>query len=133
VSFLIDTDTCSAHLRQKSPVTSRFLQYTGQLHVSVITVGELYTWALRAKAPPQRMQSLLEMLTDVTVLDVTGVVAAEFGRMRAELMDIGRPAPDMDLLIAATAVAHNLTVVTHNTVDFAGIPGVRTIDWLAPY
>lgn len=131
MSFLIDTDTCSAHLRQKSPVTSRFLQYTGQLHVSVITVGELYTWALRAKAPPQRMKSLSEMLSDVKVLDVTALVAAEFGRMRAELMDIGRPAPDMDLLIAATAVVHNLTVVTHNTVDFTGMPGVRTVDWLA--
>ena len=131
MSFLLDTDTCSAHLRQKSPVTSRFLQYSGQLNVSVITVGELYTWALRAKAPPQRMQSLLEMLNDVTILDVTGVVAAEFGRMRAELMDAGRPAPDMDLLIAATAVAHDLTVVTHNTADFVGIPGVRIVDWPA--
>jgi len=130
VSFLIDTDTCSAHLRQKGAVTGRFLQYTGQLHISVITMGELFTWAMRANAPPRRMDSLQHLLSDVNVLDVTGVVAQQFGRARAELMDVGRPAPDLDLLIAATAMVHGLTLVTHNVQDFANIPGLRVIDWL---
>jgi tRNA(fMet)-specific endonuclease VapC len=132
VSFLIDTDTCSAHLREKGAVTSRFLQYGGQLHVSAITVGELFTWAMRANAPVRRMKSLQQLLADTKVLDVNGAVAREFGRVRAGLMDIGRPAPDLDLLIAATALVHGLTLVTHNTQDFANIPGLRVVDWLAP-
>ena len=74
MGFLIHSDTCSAHLKQKGSVTSRFLQYTGQLHISANSVGELYTWALRAKAPPQRLESLLELLEDVAVLDVTELV-----------------------------------------------------------
>jgi tRNA(fMet)-specific endonuclease VapC len=131
VSFLVDSDTCSAHLKQKSAVTSRFLQYSGQLYVSVITVGELYTWALRAIAPPKRMQSLLDLLADVKVLDVNAAVAQEFGRLRAQLMDTGRPAPDLDLLIAATALANGLTLVTHNTQDFVNVPDLKIIDWLA--
>jgi tRNA(fMet)-specific endonuclease VapC len=131
VSFLLDSDTCSAHLRQKGVVTSRFLQYSGQLSMSVVTLGELLTWALRANAPPQRMRALQALLADVNLLDVTGNVAEVFGRVRAELMDIGRPAPEMDLLIAATAMVHGLTVVTHNTRDFLGIPGLRVVDWLA--
>jgi tRNA(fMet)-specific endonuclease VapC len=53
MSFLLDTDTCSAHLKQKGNLSHKFLQYLGRLHMSVITVGELYTWALRSKAPPQ--------------------------------------------------------------------------------
>lgn len=36
----------------------------------------------------------------------------------------------MDLLIAATALAHDLTLVTHNTHDFAHVPGLRVVDWL---
>jgi len=48
MSFLLDTDICSAHLKQKGNLTHKLLQYMGRLHVSVITVGELYTWALRA-------------------------------------------------------------------------------------
>jgi len=132
VSFLIDTDTCSAHLKQKGSVTSRFLQYSGRLNVSAITVGELYTWALRANAPPQRLQSLLDLLSDVTVLDVTEVVGRRFGELRAGLFDAGTPAPEMDLLIAATALEHNLTLVTHNVQDFANLPGLTLEDWLTP-
>jgi predicted nucleic acid-binding protein len=43
MSFLLDTDICSAYLRQDRNVEGRFLQYGGQLYVSVITVGELFS------------------------------------------------------------------------------------------
>jgi tRNA(fMet)-specific endonuclease VapC len=132
MSFLLDTDTCSAHLKQKGKLTHKFLQYIGRLHVSVVTLGELFTWALRAKASPQRLQSLLDLLSDVQVLDVTASVARKFGEMRAALLDAGRPVPEMDLLIASTALVHNLAVVTHNTQDYADIPGLNLDDWLVP-
>jgi tRNA(fMet)-specific endonuclease VapC len=38
----------------------------------------------------------------------------------------------MDLLIAAVALNHDLTVVSNNTKDFAHIPGLRLVDWLTP-
>lgn len=109
MSYLIDTDTCSAQLKRKGAVTGKFLQYMGRRHVSSITVGELYTWALRAKAPPQRLRSLLDLLDDVTILDVTEEVARKFGEVRAGLLDVGRPAPDLDLLIACTALVEHQT------------------------
>ena len=132
MGFLVDTDICSAHLRQRGPVTNRFLQYTGRLFVSAVTVGELYTWALRANAPPQRLSALLDLFNDVTVLDVMEQVGRKFGEVRAALFDIGRPAPEMDLLIAATALVHNLTLVTHNIRDFANVPELAVQDWLNP-
>lgn len=132
MSFLLDTVTCSAHLKQRGNLTHRFLQYMGRLHMSVITVGELYTWALRARASPQRLQALLDLLADVQVLDITEPVARRFGEVRAALFDAGRHVPDMDLLIGATALVINLTVVTHNVQDYANIPGLATDDWLAP-
>jgi hypothetical protein len=46
VSFLLDTDICSAYVKGDRTVFGRFLQYLGQLHVSVATLGELWTWAL---------------------------------------------------------------------------------------
>ena len=132
MSFLLDTDTCSAHLKQRTSVTSKFMQYTGRLHLSVITLGELLTWALRAKAPSQRFQGVQSLLTDVNLLDVSEDVARRFGQLRASLLDAGRPTPQVDLWIAATALVHGLTVVTHNTRDFAHIPGLMTDDWLVP-
>src|SRR5687767_9677363 len=80
MSFLLDTDTCSAHLKGNRAVNSRFVQHFGALHVSVVTVGELHTRALRAAAPPERLVSLQELLNDLTVPDVTQEVAQRFGR-----------------------------------------------------
>jgi len=43
LTFLLDTDICSAYLKGNHPVGNRVLQYGGRLHVSAITAGELYT------------------------------------------------------------------------------------------
>ena len=66
MSFLLDTDICSAFLKGDHRVGNRVIQYGGRLHVSAITVAELFTWALRSKAPPSRLQGLLELLDSVT-------------------------------------------------------------------
>jgi len=132
MSFLVDTDTCSAHLKGNALVSNRFLQYSGNLHISVVTLGELYTWALRAVAAPKRLQDVLDLLNDVRVLDATAPIARKFGEIRAGLMDRGLPTPDLDLLNAATALEHDLTVVTHNFADYQNVPGLRLIDWLVP-
>ena len=131
MSFLLDTDTCSAHLKQRGSVTNRFAQHLGSLHVSVITVGELMTWAMRSNAPPRRIQGVQSLLNDVTILEVTEVVGIQFGKLRAGLLDAGRPTPEMDLWIAATALVHGLTVITHNVRDFAHIPGLNSDDWFS--
>ena len=47
MSFLLDTDICSAYMKGNHQVWQRFMQYSGRLHVSPVTVGELYTWAFR--------------------------------------------------------------------------------------
>jgi tRNA(fMet)-specific endonuclease VapC len=132
VSFLVDTDICSAYMKGDHHVWQRFMQYRGQLHVSAVTVGELFTWALRAKASPKRLPTLLDLLNDLTVLDVTTDVGRTFGALRAAFFDAGQATPDMDLLIAATALVHDLTLVTHNVQDFMHLPGLTVQDWLGP-
>jgi tRNA(fMet)-specific endonuclease VapC len=129
MSFLIDTDVCSAHLRN---VGSRFLQYTGQLHISVLTLGELLSWTLRARTSRKYHQALLNMLQDVTVIDVDQAVANRFGVVRARLLDQGQPVAATDLMIGATALVHSLTMVTHNMAHLSKIPGLTLDDWLVP-
>jgi tRNA(fMet)-specific endonuclease VapC len=51
-------------------------------------------------------------------------------RLRAKMLDTGVPLSDMDALIAATDLAHDMTLVTHNTVDFQPVAGLRLVDWL---
>jgi tRNA(fMet)-specific endonuclease VapC len=132
MSFLLDTDICSAYLRGRNPVANRFIQYGGRLSVSAVSLGELYTWTLRARASPARMQSLLDMLPLVSVIDVNADVARKFGELDAHLLDHGLSASEIDLLNAATALVYDLTFVTHNVRDFVNIPGLRVADWLNP-
>ncbi len=56
MSFLLDTDICSSLLKA-SALAHRFTQHLGHLHISVVTLAELYTWALRKKAPRRRLRA----------------------------------------------------------------------------
>jgi predicted nucleic acid-binding protein len=66
VNFLLDTDICSAYLKGDHRVGSRVDQYRGRLYVSAIVAAELFTWVLRAKASPARLQGLLDFFDEVT-------------------------------------------------------------------
>jgi predicted nucleic acid-binding protein len=131
VSFLLDTDTCSAHLKGDSRVFTRLIQHSGGLHVSVLSLCELYSWVLRRNAPQRRLESLEQMISDMRVVEVDATVARNGGELRADMLDRGKPIATVDLLIAATAITHDLTVVTHNVKHFADVPGLRVQDWLA--
>jgi tRNA(fMet)-specific endonuclease VapC len=132
MSFLLDTDVCSAYLKNDPLVVPRVMLHYGGLNVSVVTVGELLTWALRANAPPARLQGVRDLLQGATVLEVTRTIADKFGEIRAGLLDIGINVAEMDLLNGATALVHGLTMSTHNTSDYADIPGLTIVDWLVP-
>jgi tRNA(fMet)-specific endonuclease VapC len=130
--YVLDTDICSAHLRNVALVTSRLQQHAGQLYLSVLTLGELLSWTLRAKSPPKYHQGLLKLLSDVTVLDVDQASAWKFGEVRAQLLDQGQPVASLDLMIAATALTRGMKVVTHNTKHFLTVPGLVVEDWTVP-
>lgn len=132
ICYLIDTDVCSAHLRGSAPVTQRLLKHAGEVGVSVVTVGELLSWTLRATTPVKYQQALQQFLSDLHVFDVDQRVAWRFGEVRALLFDQGTPVGSMDLLIGATALVHGLTMVTHYLQHFVRIPGLPVEDWLGP-
>jgi tRNA(fMet)-specific endonuclease VapC len=131
VSFLLDTDVCSAFLKGNHQVGNRVEQYGGGLYVSAITVAELFTWVLRKKASPSRLQGLLDFLENVTVLEINRDISYKFGEIRADQLDHGSITPEIDLFIAATAIHHGLRLVTHNVSDYANVPDLMVDDWLA--
>lgn len=132
MSFLLDTDICSAQMKANPRVHGRFIQYAGRLHVSAVTLGELLAWVGRAKASPRQTRALHDLLNEVHVLPIDESAARKFGEVRAWQLDRGLATPDLDLLNAAVALAHGFTMVTHNTADYANVPGLSLADWLAP-
>ena len=103
MSFLLDTDTCSAYLKNDQRVVSKVMLHFGGLHVSVVTVGELLTWAQRANAPPSRLQGVRDLLKASTIHEIDLSVAEKFGEVRAGLLDQRITVGEMDLLNASVA------------------------------
>jgi tRNA(fMet)-specific endonuclease VapC len=132
MSFLVDTDICSAHLRGHREVTGRFLQYGGRLCISVVTIAELTHWMCRRNTPARFHAVYSEMMAELRIVDLDRSIAEVCGELLAQLSATGNPPGTPDMLIAATALAHDLTLVTHNLRDFQRVPGLRLLDWIAP-
>lgn len=131
MSFLLDTNICSAHLKRPAGLMHRFVQHSGRLYIATIVLGELYAWAYRRSNPTSLLDKIEnDLLPDVILLDYDTVSANEFGRLRGTMLQQGLVVSRLDLMIGAVALVHNHTLVTHNTADFQNIPGLRLEDWL---
>ncbi len=131
MSFVLDTNICSAHFRRPGGLAHRFIQYGGGLFVPSVVVGELYAGAYHVANPSTLLDKIADLLTDVTVLDFDLACAARFGEIRGSLLQRGLAIPSVDLMIASVALVHDCTLVTHNTKDFQNVPGLRLENWLS--
>ena len=132
MSFLLDTDTCSAHLRRPAGLSHRFIQHSGRLFISSLVWGELHAGAHHVANPTPLLAAINSLLSDVQMLPFDQDCAEEFGKIRGTLLLRGLSVPSVDLMIAATALVHSLTLVTHNTYDYRFVSGLRLDDWLQP-
>ena len=93
---------------------------------SAITVGELFYGAYRAVAGGRHVSMIEDrVLPAVTVLPFDRAVAQVDGRLAADLADQGQPLAHADLQIAATALHHDLELVTGNLRHFGRIPDLH--------
>jgi predicted nucleic acid-binding protein len=132
VKYLLDTDAISEPARRRpSPAFMAHLRrHASDIAISSITVGEIVFGANRVPGGARYLTYLHEaVLPEVTVLGIDAVVATRYGEIRAALERAGTPLPDLDLLIAATALAHNLTLVTGNHRHFNRVPDLGIADW----
>lgn len=130
MKFLLDTNICSAQIRRPARLAHYFLQHGGQLAISTVTYGELYAGAWKLSHANKLFAHIDEFLREVVVLDFDRTCAAEFGRIRGTLLRRGETGSALDLMIGATALVHDLTLVTHNLADFKAIDGLRMVNWL---
>lgn len=117
MSFLLDTNVCISYLNNYLSPTRRKLEQLSpnQIFVCSVVKAELFYGAMKSRNPTETLRKQELFLNQFVSLPFDDKVANIFGEVRAYLARIGKPIGPYDLQIAAIALAHNITVVTHNT------------------
>lgn len=129
--YLLDSNVC-IHLLNGRHLTliQRFRQYdSGQTVLCSMVKAELLRGALRSQRVELNLERLAVFFAPLKSLPFDDKAAEHFARIGAELMKRGTPIGPNDLVIAATALAQQVTLVTHNTAEFSRVPGLRLEDW----
>jgi tRNA(fMet)-specific endonuclease VapC len=134
VTYLLDTNACIAYLRvPHSPVRAKLTTMpTSAVVLCSLVKEELYFGTLRSANPAHSRTQLEAFLAQFRSLPFDDLAADAAARIRADLAAKGTPIGHYDLLIAGIALAHGLTLVTHNTREFGRVAGLSLEDWEAP-
>ena len=132
--YLIDTNVLSELRRGSAPAAKWYASVgTDDIYLSVITLGEIHRGIVRKqsidRSTAAKLNAWLQGLTRHyanRLLSIDEAVALEWGRITA-----GRSRNAGDGMIAATAIARNMTLVTRNVRDFVDLPIALLDPWAA--
>jgi tRNA(fMet)-specific endonuclease VapC len=135
VTHLLDTNACVVNLRlgMGSSVALRLAAAPlGSVGLCSVVVAVLLFGAMRSNNPTLVWNQVATFCGQFSVLPFDLKSAEEYARIRSHLAARGQLIGPNDLLIAATALANGLILVTHNTAEFSRVPGLTLEDWQVP-
>lgn len=131
MNYALDTSACIDFFRGKLPRGYEFLQNSDSrlFKIPVIVEAELRL-GVEKSAQPEKVQHQVEkFLLAFDILSFDSQCSHEYARIRAALEKQGKSIGNNDLLIAATALAHNLILITQNVDEFKRVPGLQLESW----
>jgi tRNA(fMet)-specific endonuclease VapC len=129
--YLLDTNICIAYLRTPLSSVAQKLATLAPTVValSAVTAFELFRGAYRSTQVAHNLAQVSTFVGQFQYLPFDLAVADIAGQIDADLMAHGLRIGPYDTLIAATALAHNMILVTHNTREFSRVSGLHLEDW----
>ena len=129
--YLLDTDICIYYINGFQPNVNMNIQQhsASDIVVSAITKCEMYAGSSGSRNPARSRAEQDLFLRQFASLPFDDRAAEEYGEVYAELKRSGNLISEIDAQIAAIALVHNLTLVTHNTRHFSRIPRLTLEDW----
>lgn len=132
LSCLLDTNTCIYIINRRPPdVFDRFAgRRFGEVGISSISGAELVCGVAKSGSPRNR-RALDKFLAPLEILPFDDAAMRCYGDLRVSLERHGTPIGGMDLLIAAHAIALDVTLVTNNEREFRRVKDLRVENWLS--
>lgn len=126
--YLVDTDWAIDYFHGVEQAVRRLNEFSSEgVGLSVIAMAELYEGVFFSSNPEGNEQAMQDFLEDIEVVGVDDGVCRTFARERGRLRSAGALIDDFDLLIGATALYHNLTLLTNNRRHFERMEGLRIV------
>lgn len=131
MTYLLDTNVCIKLLNGDNSRVIKHLaaQQPQNIYLCTITQLELFYGAYRSAKTERNLLKLDRFFSQFSVLQIDSAAAQIAGEVRANLHRKGTPIGGYDLQIAATALAYQLTLVTHNIREFERVEGLLYEDW----
>ena len=127
-SYLIDTDWIIHYLNGQRETVKRLVSLRKEgLAISVISLAELYEDVYYSTNPEGDKKALDDFLTGVSILGIEDEICKIFGKERGKLRKLKIVIGDFDLLIAATCLCYNLTLLTNNIRHFKMVEGLNIV------
>jgi len=130
VGLMVDANVFIHFERRRLPVDLSLWEPSEDVFISAVTVSELLVGVHRAdneRRRERRSEFVEAILAGLSVLDFTISVARRHAQLYAELSQQGQLIGAHDMIIAATALHHNLAVLTENVEEFSRLEGLRVI------
>ncbi|WP_404360684.1 type II toxin-antitoxin system VapC family toxin [Methylotuvimicrobium sp. KM1] len=128
--YALDTNTVIYFFKGMGNVASHLFSVPPhEIALPSVVLYELQVGIAKSSSSEKRSSQLDELLTVVRVLPFTEHETAITAGIRAGLEKAGTPIGPLDMIIAGIALAHQATLVTHNTKEFSRIDGLRLEDW----
>lgn len=128
--LLVDTNVCIAWLKGDATVRDAWLEHEPEdVALSSVVRAELLYGARHSQKVAANLKRLDAFFAPLTSLPFDDRAAEQYGLLRAQLTAAGTPIGPNDLMIASSALAHDLVLVTRNDREFSRVPGLRLERW----
>lgn len=131
MKIMLDTDTCITIIRQRYPrLVEKVTSFpAGEIGLSSITVAELYFGVEHSQHREQNRLALAQFLLPFEIADFDTTAAQVYGYVRSDLEAKGTPIGSLDTLIAAHALALQVTLVTNNKGEYQRVQELKLESW----
>lgn len=131
MNWFLDTNICIYFLRGEYPLIREKLtqQRPSEIKIPVVVEAELRFGVEKSRKKAQNQKMLENFLSPFEIIPFDSPAALEYGILRTALQKKGTPIGGNDMLIAATVLAHNGTLVTANTGEFSRVRGLQLENW----
>ncbi len=130
MKYVLDTNTLIYFFKGLGDVSKNMLaQPPSEIAIPTVVLFELEVGIAKSTSPRKRMSQLQEITALVNVLPFGIAESKSAAQIRVILEKQGLPIGPYDVLIAATAMANNMILVTHNQREFGRIESLKIEDW----